>query len=288
MGLTQSRSSVVFRSRFRVSSTGDGVRGTSSGIDGRANVSERLGPPSQNCADLLRVGLEFLDLLSVALTICDSSSRLLHTNQIARRMLNSGDGLRIDSSGRLRTSKASSPVLSDVIRELAQAKPAPSDPTHVVIALPRPSGKRPLIVSVLSPAFITDHTDNLVPAVPIIFWEHEERCRIKRRCWSGVWDFTPAECRFANLLMQGLSLADCCQQLGICRSTGAFHLKNMFRKTGARRQIELLSILFRGIGVRSVVHSGLRGAVVGLSPRVKSNVGDLAAERSFFAEAYSS
>jgi DNA-binding CsgD family transcriptional regulator len=288
MGLTQFRSNVAFRSSIRVSSTGDGVRGTPSGSDGRAYVSERRGLPSQNYADLLTVGLEFLDVLSVALTICDSSSRLLHANQIARNMLHSGDGLRIDSFGRLRTSKPSSPVLSDVIRELAEAKPTPSDPTHGVIAVPRPSGKRPLIVSLLSPAFFVDHTDTLVPAVPIIFWEHEEHRSMTRQFWYGAWDFTPAESRFANLLMQGLSLADCCQQLGICRSTGAFHLKNLFRKTGARRQIELLSILFREIGVRSVVHSGSRGAVIGPSPRVESNVGALPAERSFFAEAYSS
>jgi len=288
MALTQSRANVVFRSSFRVSSTGDGVRGTSSGSDGRAYVSERLGPPGQNCADILRVGLEFLNLLSVALTICDSSSQLLHANQIARHILHSGDGLRVDSFSRLRTSKPSSPVLSEVIRELAGAKPAASDATHVVIAVPRPSGKRPLIVSLLSPAFLADRADTLIPVVPIIFWEHEEHCGIKRRCRPGTWDFTPAECRFANLLMEGLSLADCCQQLGICRSTGAFHLKNLFRKTGARRQIELLSILFRGIGVRSVAHSGLRGAVVGPSQRVESNVEDLPAVRSFFAKAYSS
>jgi DNA-binding CsgD family transcriptional regulator len=256
---------VVFGSSLRVSSTGDGVRGTSSVGDGRAYVSERRGQPSQNGADYLSVGLELLDLLSVALTICDSSSRLLHANQIARHMLHSADGLRMDSSGRLRTSKPSSPVLSEVIRELAGAKPAQSDATHVVTAVPRPSGKRPLIVSVLSPAFLADHTETLVPVVPIVFWEDEERCGIKRRLWCGGWDFTPAEWRFANLLLEGLSLVDCCQQLGIRRSTGAFHLKNLFRKTGARRQIELLSILFRGIGVRSVVQNGLGDAIVSLS-----------------------
>jgi len=224
--------------------------------------------------------------LNVALAICDSSSRLLYANQIARHILNSGDGLRIDHSGRLGTSKASSPVLSKVIRELAQANAAPSELRHVVIAVPRPSEKWPLIVSVLSPALLGDPMDNLMPAVPIIFWEHEEHRGIKQRSWCEGWDFTPAESRFANLLMQGHSLADCCQQLGICRSTGAFHLKNLFRKTGTRRQIELLSTLFRGIWARSVVHSGLTGAVVGLSPRVENNVGDLPA--SFSAEAYSS
>ena len=48
--------------------------------------------------------------------------------------------------------------------------------------------------------------------------------------------------------MQGLTLVDCSERLGVCRATGAFHLKNLFRKTGTQRQIELLSILFRSVG----------------------------------------
>jgi DNA-binding CsgD family transcriptional regulator len=277
MGLTHSASNVVFRSDLSASSRGGGLPTSSvSGSYHQADVAESPGLANQNCADFFRVGLEILDLLSVALAICDSANRLLHANQTARCMLRTSDGLRIDGSGRLRTSKPSSPVLSEVIRELTETKRAArSETTHVVIAAPRPSGMRPLIVSVLNPAFLADHSGGLVPAVPIVFWEHEEHCGAEELLLHRAWDLTPAECRFANLLMEGLSLADCCGRLGICRATGAFHLKNLFRKTGARRQIELLSILFRGVGSRSIGQRTLRAAVARYSSRVEMNMPEM-------------
>jgi DNA-binding CsgD family transcriptional regulator len=256
MGLTQSASNIGSRPNLVVPSTGSGPSVASAldsyrGVNG--SVRKKDAQPDQNRTDLVMVGFEILDLLGVALVICDPASRLLQANQSARCILRRSDGLRVDGSGRLRTSKPNSPALSEVIRELTEAGQAErSDTTHVVIAAHRPSGKQPLIMFVLNPVFPLGHTTGLVPTVPIVFWEHEGLCDAEQPFLYGIWGLTPAECRFANLLMEGLSLVDCCEHLGICRATGAFHLKNLFKKTGARRQIELLSILFRGVGPRSV------------------------------------
>ena len=242
--MTHSTSNFVFRSDLSSSSAAMELPDSS-----RCSVT---GPAEQDREGLFRVGLEILDLLNVGLVICDSTCRLLQANQSARSVLHANDGLKTDGSGRLRTSKPSSPALPDVVRELIEMKgDACGETTHVVIAAPRPSGGRPRIAFVLNPVVVSGDR-GLMPVVPIAFWEHEECCDVELLLMERTWGFTPAECRFANLLMEGLSLVECCERLAICRATGAFHLKNLFRKTGARRQIELLSILFREVGARSV------------------------------------
>ena len=272
MGLSHSASHIVLGPDISLSGAGSEPRDSSvSGSYHGTSLRGGAALTDQNHGDFFQVGYEILDLLSIAFVICDPASRLMQANQTARRILRVSDGLRMDSSGRMSTSKPTSPALPEVVRELTDTRRAAmSKTTHITIAVPRPSGRRPLIVCVLNPAFLGDYSGSLVPGVPMVFWEHEEGCGEQQVYLQRVWGLTPAECRFANLLMEGLSLVDCCGRLGICRATGAFHLKNLFRKTGTRRQIELLSLLFREIGPRSVGQRKLK-AVVGYSPRMESN-----------------
>ena len=44
-------------------------------------------------------------------------------------------------------------------------------------------------------------------------------------------------------------MADSCDELGICLSTGCSHLRKMFKKTKTHRQGELVALLLRSIGV---------------------------------------
>jgi DNA-binding CsgD family transcriptional regulator len=49
--------------------------------------------------------------------------------------------------------------------------------------------------------------------------------------------------------MEGVALDDCCTQLGIRRTTARMHLRNIFAKTGVRRQGELVALLLKSIGL---------------------------------------
>lgn len=53
----------------------------------------------------------------------------------------------------------------------------------------------------------------------------------------------PAECRLADLLLQGLELAATAERLHITDSTARFMLKSVFRKTETHRQSELIRFL---------------------------------------------
>jgi DNA-binding CsgD family transcriptional regulator len=204
-------------------------------------------PWSRNGAQVGSIGFEILDWLSVGFLLCDSGGRLLHANQTVDLLLRNPDGLRLDASGRLRSSKPTSPALSDVIRDLSGTTSTPlSESGHRIVTVYRPSGKWPLVLVLFNAVPIRDLPRGPSTAVPVVIWEQKQNCDSGRL--RILWSLTPAESVFAQLLMSGMSLMDCCRQLKICRATGAFHLKNLFRKTGTGRQLELLSVLFRGVG----------------------------------------
>lgn len=64
-----------------------------------------------------------------------------------------------------------------------------------------------------------------------------------------MYGFTTVEAGLANLLMEGRSLGESCDRLGIRRSTGCSHLKRMFKKTGLHRQSHLVTLLLKSIGL---------------------------------------
>jgi len=60
----------------------------------------------------------------------------------------------------------------------------------------------------------------------------------------GAW-----ESRVANLLMEGKTLDESCQQLAIRRSTGRTHIQHLFENVGVKRQSELVSVLWKSVGL---------------------------------------
>ena len=60
---------------------------------------------------------------------------------------------------------------------------------------------------------------------------------------SNLYQLTPAECRLADLLLQGRDLAEAATSMRITRGTARFMLKSVFRKTDTHRQSELTRFL---------------------------------------------
>ncbi|MBE7734081.1 response regulator transcription factor [Devosia faecipullorum] len=57
--------------------------------------------------------------------------------------------------------------------------------------------------------------------------------------------FTPAELRIVQALTQGAKMTQIAADLGISRSTVAFHMRNIFQKTDTGRQAELVALLLK-------------------------------------------
>jgi DNA-binding CsgD family transcriptional regulator len=101
-------------------------------------------------------------------------------------------------------------------------------------------------------------------AVLVIIFDSALRVKAIDSDLRQLYGFTSTEARLANLLMEGKALESCCDQMGICRSTGCTHLRRLFKKTGVHRQGELVALLLKGIGLarmaRPQIGSGMEGA----------------------------
>jgi len=58
-----------------------------------------------------------------------------------------------------------------------------------------------------------------------------------------LYGLSPAECRLADLLHQGLEVREAAGCLKTTLETARFHLKRVLAKTGARRQTELMRLM---------------------------------------------
>jgi pimeloyl-ACP methyl ester carboxylesterase/DNA-binding CsgD family transcriptional regulator len=78
---------------------------------------------------------------------------------------------------------------------------------------------------------------------------------------------TTAETRLAAKLVQGMRVADAGAELGMTPSTARWHLKNIFAKTGTRRQADLLRLLSDASAFPMQVQKAASMAVPGVPPR---------------------
>ena len=215
---------------------------------GVRNDTTRSVPVARASANrLLAAGFEALDLLKVGVVVCDASGKVLAGNQTAETILNDLDGLELTSDGILATSFDESSVLYGAINQVAQCDSRQRTSRDRALAVRRPSGKRPYTLFLRAATAVGDArapSSVLImiqdSALPVETTEAELR---------QLYGLTSTEARLSNLLMEGTALDDCCAQLGIRRTTARMHLRNIFAKTGVRRQGELVALLLKSIGL---------------------------------------
>jgi DNA-binding CsgD family transcriptional regulator len=155
-----------------------------------------------------------------------------------------GDGLDVTTGWPRAAFPVDQPAL-DLLIAVATTKSAPSAlPPPPVVALHRPSGKRPLVVrampldgargSLLAPAIaillVTDLDTAPSPAV--------ETMRM-------VFGLTPKEAALAARLAAGDTVERAAETLAITTAHARQRLKVVFDKTDTRRQSELIALLAR-------------------------------------------
>ena len=61
------------------------------------------------------------------------------------------------------------------------------------------------------------------------------------------WNLTPVEAKFANLLLQGLSINDIAETMNLTKNTARWYSKQLMRKLEVNRQPELIVKLMRDL-----------------------------------------
>jgi DNA-binding CsgD family transcriptional regulator/PAS domain-containing protein len=185
---------------------------------------------------------EGLERLNIGVIVLDEGAQLLRANPTACQMLDSADGLKLVDRQLAASTVAETRELR---RLLASAREHPALVT--AMCLSRPSGRRKLAAVVRSVPRLKQSEGRSRPAVAIFLRDPDTLAEPAHDIARQLFDFTPAEAHLAIELLNGLSLDEAAEKLGILRNTGRAHLRAIFSKTGVTRQSALVRVLLNGV-----------------------------------------
>jgi DNA-binding CsgD family transcriptional regulator len=190
---------------------------------------------------------ESMDRLLYGVILLDEAGFVLLANGVARRHLVARDGLT-EERGTLGASKPSeSSALRRLVAETLDVATGRRLGSGGVLRISRPSGARPL--SLLVAPFkrvAADPFGDRQPAAVVFVSDPETRIDAPAEMLARLHGLSPAEARVAAEVVEGGSLSEIADRLGVSRNTANTHLKRVFEKTGTRRQSDLVRLLALG------------------------------------------
>lgn len=189
---------------------------------------------------------EVMDRLSTGIFLIDAQKRATATNLSARRIAGENDGLSLERGALRAVHRAENRMLDEMLTRVVSSTSSSSPPTGL-LALSRPSGRRPLTLyatPLLDPRSPTDHR----AAVAVVFVADPEGGGIGgSEALRRVYDLTEAEAELVSLLVEGRRLEEAARLRGVSRNTAKTQLSRVFEKTGVRRQADLVRLVLTGM-----------------------------------------
>jgi DNA-binding CsgD family transcriptional regulator/PAS domain-containing protein len=188
---------------------------------------------------------EALDRMPVGVILVDSSAHVLVMNKAASEIVRAKDGLTVGPDGLEAACHRETVALRDLIAAASAMTGNHGLPPGGTLLISRPSLARSFTVQVI-PLSARSHSFGVSrPATAIFASDPEARPTVSHL--MSLYHLTPAEEAVALRLVQGQSLAEAAEELGITLNTVRTHLKRIFLKTGTQRQADLMRILLLGV-----------------------------------------
>jgi DNA-binding NarL/FixJ family response regulator len=200
--------------------------------------------------DINQVGIAALNHLNVGVIVTDSEARVRFANSMGGILLSEQDGLTLSASEVCRSSNVDeTQALHDLIRVACSGA---TDTDSPALSLSRPSGKRPLAVVVL-PIGSNENDDRAadtnIALASLFVSDPERRPPPPPLILEKHLDVSPAEARLVSALAQGQSMDDAAASCGVTVATARSYLKQVFAKTGTKRQAELVKLVMTSPGI---------------------------------------
>jgi DNA-binding CsgD family transcriptional regulator len=180
------------------------------------------------------------DMLALGIVFAGRDGRILFANRVARCLFRRRRGL-IDHHGQLR---AETPKATQALHR--HLRGASSVDVHqagdgVVMMLPT-ANRRPLTALIVESC--SDGMSDRAEAPAILFvWDPATKPDMDEDYLAHVHHLTPAEARLLRSLLDGKRLADHARDADIGLFTAKGYLKQIFSKTGASRQADLVRLV---------------------------------------------
>ncbi len=189
--------------------------------------------------------LDALERAGGAVLVVARDGRLLYANAAAEALARESDALDLSHGCLTAADPAAALRLAVLIRCAADTAAGAEGSAGGAITLAR-EDRLPLGVLVAPFRPARDAFGAPVPAA-LLFIRDPERGGLSQLLLQDLFGLTPAEAAVAAALGAGKSVEDIARACRISVNTARTHLKNIFAKTGTRRQAELVALLMRSI-----------------------------------------
>lgn len=195
------------------------------------------------------VRTEVLDRVATGIVLVDEKRLAVAANRSAERILGQRDGFQLDGGLLRATGRANQAALDSHLDRTTTAEGS-DETASGFVTIERPSGQRPysVIISPLLDARTDSQVGDRVAAVFITDPEtNAHRHTASINSFRQMYRLTPAQTELSSLLAEGRSLQEISNDRGVSINTTRSQLKQIFGKTGTRRQSELVQLALTGI-----------------------------------------
>jgi DNA-binding CsgD family transcriptional regulator/PAS domain-containing protein len=188
-----------------------------------------------------------IDRLMVGTAILDESGRMMRCNRAAQRLFDSRDGLECKNDKLCAFANHENRSIQQAIQAVLKQRQRGLDDIEV-LTLSRPSGAMPLNLLLRPiPVSYQSRSGARRPAVAVFIRDPADSPQASHNLLRSLFQLTPTEAEVAMLVMDGQTLDETAEALGVSRNTVRAHLRGVFAKTGATRQAQLVKTLLNSV-----------------------------------------
>ncbi|QYX56448.1 response regulator [Roseovarius sp. SCSIO 43702] len=185
-----------------------------------------------------------LDLVALGIVLLDGRGRVLHANRAARAMAGAGDFITLHGG---RIGAAETACDHGLRQAMEDAREAAQTGADRVIGTVLENADDARTVSALVCALPHDPAyPSAEHRVAVFLSPPARERRVSEPLLMDLFGLTPTETRVAAALAAGARPATIAEELGVSQTTIAFHMRNLFEKTGTNRQIDLVALILAG------------------------------------------
>lgn len=191
-------------------------------------------------------GLEAaLDALDHAVFGLDREGKVVLSNRQAEQLAQAGDGIKLSKGFLIATEFGDNPRLQFQLAGAVATSAGGGTSAGGSLHLHRRPGRSSLSLTV-TPFVSSSMLGNGRQLAALVFVTDPARKPVSRSSTlRSLYQLAPAEARIADSLTEGLDVAAISEANGYTEATVRFYLKSIFRKTGVKRQSELLKLILR-------------------------------------------
>ena len=196
-----------------------------------------------------RSGLDALDRMALAMMLLDNRGRIVACNQQAEELFRQRIFCRengelqlynASGAGRFRT------IMREVLKGGGGKRLFPAGAVRVA-----PFGEGSTTYEILALPFVPSVQQVgllLEPVAAVVFVKQVDDSPLPHlQLLRQLYGLTATEAKVCSQLVEGFSLAEIADRMDVTREAVRYHCKNLLRKTGVRRQAELIKSVCSGV-----------------------------------------